>query len=244
MPPIDTNKNENKNLFQGRNSSVNNGEKDSAATKSNQIDIPQISLPKGGGALKSIDEKFSVNAVNGTASFSIPLPITPGRNSFLPALSLSYNSGVGNSLFGLGWNVDFPGIQRKTDKQLPRYFNGDIDEDTFMFSGVEDLVPYINKDGSEAVITNALFTIKQYRLRIEGSFARIEKIIPTGENTFYWNVTTRDNVVTFLGRSDSHRITDPSDTSKIFKWLPELKFLLSEESPFFTTKTCKYISIL
>ncbi|MBL7704747.1 MAG: hypothetical protein JNM21_04270, partial [Taibaiella sp.] len=27
---------------------------------------PTLALPKGGGALKGIDEKFSVNAVNGT----------------------------------------------------------------------------------------------------------------------------------------------------------------------------------
>lgn len=33
---------------------------------------PSISLPKGGGALKSIDEKFSVNTVNGAAGMEIP----------------------------------------------------------------------------------------------------------------------------------------------------------------------------
>lgn len=38
------------------------------------IQIPSIELPKGGGAIRGIDEKLVVNAVNGTASFSIPLP--------------------------------------------------------------------------------------------------------------------------------------------------------------------------
>ncbi len=28
------------------------------ATKSNAIEVPQVSLPKGGGAIKGIDEKF------------------------------------------------------------------------------------------------------------------------------------------------------------------------------------------
>src|SRR5918996_5502728 len=91
------------------------------ATKSNAIQIPEISLPKGGGALKGIDEKFQVNTSNGTSGFSIPLPVTPGRNGFSPSLSLSYNSGGGNSPYGLGWSVDSPIIQRKTDKRLPRY---------------------------------------------------------------------------------------------------------------------------
>lgn len=66
-------------------------------SESNAIQIPQISLPKGGGAFKGIDEKFEVNSANGSAGFIIPLPVSPGRNGFAPALSLSYNSGSGNS---------------------------------------------------------------------------------------------------------------------------------------------------
>ena len=110
-------------------------------TKSNAIEIPSISLPKGGGAIKGIDEKFEVNPANGTASLSIPLPITPGRNNFSPSLSLSYNSGGGNSAFGLGWNISLPSIKRKTDTRIPRY--RDDKEDVFMIAGAEDLVPYL-----------------------------------------------------------------------------------------------------
>lgn len=74
-----------------------------AKSKSNLIETPSISLPKGGGAIKSIDEKFQVNAANGTASTSIPLPISPGRNGFQPSLALSSNSGAGYNLFGADW---------------------------------------------------------------------------------------------------------------------------------------------
>jgi len=112
------------------------------------VQIPSVTLPKGGGAIKGIDEKFSVNAANGTAAFSIPLPFTPGRNGFQPALALSYNSGAGNNVYGLGWNIDYPAIQRKTDKQLPKYFD-DEDSDVFMFSGLEDLVPQLKKESNE-----------------------------------------------------------------------------------------------
>ena len=56
------------------------------ATASNAIQVPEISLPRGGGALKGIDEKFEVNAANGTSAFSIPLPVTAGRNGFSPSL--------------------------------------------------------------------------------------------------------------------------------------------------------------
>src|SRR4051812_17963208 len=93
---------------------------DGGKTKPYAIDVPSISLPKGGGALKGIDEKFSVNAVNGTASFSIPLPFSPARGTS-PSLSLSYNSGAGNGIFGLGWNLSLSSIKRKTDQGLPEY---------------------------------------------------------------------------------------------------------------------------
>ena len=100
-------------------------------------------MPKGGGALKGIDEKFSVNAVNGTSSFSIPLPFSPARGAS-PSLDLSYSSGAGNSIFGLGWNLSLGSVKRKTDKGLPQYFDS-IDSDTYLFSGAEDLVPEFKK---------------------------------------------------------------------------------------------------
>ena len=54
---------------------------DGGKTKSNAIEVPSISLPKGGGSIKGIDQKFTVNAVNGTAAFSIPLPVSPARGA-------------------------------------------------------------------------------------------------------------------------------------------------------------------
>lgn len=64
--------------------------------------IPSILLPKGGGAIRGIGEKFGVNPVTGTGSLSVPAVSTPGRSDFGPQLSLSYNSGSGNGPFGFG----------------------------------------------------------------------------------------------------------------------------------------------
>jgi hypothetical protein len=82
---------------------------------------PQITLPNGGGALRSIDEKFSVNAANGTCELTIPFPFSRTRSRLDGAITLHYNSGSGNGPFALGWNISLPSIQRRTDKQLPRY---------------------------------------------------------------------------------------------------------------------------
>src|SRR3989449_3011582 len=82
---------------------------------------PAITLPKGGGAIRGIGEKFAANPVTGTGSTTVPLAVSPGRSGFSPQLALSYDSGSGNGTFGLGWSLALPAITRKTDKGLPQY---------------------------------------------------------------------------------------------------------------------------
>ena len=191
---------------------INNSEKETAKAP-RLIHIPSISLPKSGGAIKNIDDKFSVNPSSGTATYSVPLPFSTGRSGATPSMSLSYNSGGGNSVFGLGWNVDIPAIQRKLEKKLPEYLDS-IDTDTFMFSGLEDLVPDLtNISGNK--------TRTRYRPRIEGNFARIEKIDEDGST--YWQVRSRDNVVSVFGKSEEARRYSPiaGEENKIFKWCLE-----------------------
>src|SRR4026207_793180 len=103
-----------------------------------------ISLPKGGGALQGIGEKFSPDLHTGTGNFTVPIALPPGRNGFQPQLSLIYSTGNGNGPYGLGWSLTIPGVSRKTSKGIPRYRNdhGSRDQDDkFILSGAEDLVP-------------------------------------------------------------------------------------------------------
>src|SRR5437763_9782353 len=97
-----------------------------------------ISLPKGGGALHGIGEKFSPDLYTGTGNFTVPIALPPGRNGFQPQLSLVYSTGHGNGPFGLSWSLSIPGVSRQTSKGIPRY---DDAQDTFVLSGAEDLVP-------------------------------------------------------------------------------------------------------
>ncbi|MGH7846514.1 MAG: hypothetical protein ACREQW_15280, partial [Candidatus Binatia bacterium] len=48
---------------------------------------PSISLPKGGGAIRGIGEKFGTNPVTGTGSMAVPIFTSPGRSGFGPQLS-------------------------------------------------------------------------------------------------------------------------------------------------------------
>ena len=93
-----------------------------------QSPTPTISLPKGGGAIRGMGEKFAANPVTGTGSMSVPIATSPGRSGFGPQLSLSYDSGSGNGPFGFGWHLSLPAITRKTDKGLPQYRDSRVEE--------------------------------------------------------------------------------------------------------------------
>src|SRR4051812_28373460 len=71
---------------------------------------PSVTLPKGGGAVRGIGEKFAANPVTGTGSASVPIALSPGRSGFGPQLALSYDSGAGNGPFGFGWSLSLPQI--------------------------------------------------------------------------------------------------------------------------------------
>src|SRR5881296_4930 len=109
--------------------------------------VPSIALPKGGGAIRGIGEKFAANPVTGTGSMTVPIATSPGRSGFGPQLSLNYDSGDGNGPFGLGWSLSLPSITRKTDKGLPRYRDAE-ESDVYILSGAEDLVPVLQPDGT------------------------------------------------------------------------------------------------
>lgn len=211
-----------------------------------QSSAPVLSLPKGGGAIRGIGEKFAANPVTGTGSMSVPIATSPGRSGFGPQLTLTYDSGAGNGPFGFGWSLSLPSITRKTDKGLPQYLDV-VDSDIFILSGAEDLVPVYRQDqdgiwiaghsgfqrdadgfwvrdasGYLVVHEDELdgYRVRRYRPRIEGLFARIErwsKINSPGD--VHWRSISKDNILTIYGYDASSRIADPLDARRIFSWL-------------------------
>ena len=194
------------------------------------VAAPQLSLPKGGGAVRGIGEKFAANPVTGTGSMSVPIATSPGRSGFGPQLSLSYDSGAGNGPFGFGWNLSLPSITRKTDKGLPQYLDAH-DSDVFLLSGAEDLVPVfkkkangdwdINENGSHKIdeVTRDGYRVRRYRPRIEGLFALIERwTLVANPREVHWRSISKDNILTLYGSDAGSRIVDPEDASRIFSW--------------------------
>lgn len=196
------------------------GNAPNARQESDQVQAPAISLPKGGGAIRGMGEKFASNPVTGTGSMTVPIATSPGRAGFGPQLSLSYDSGSGNGPFGFGWSLGLPHLTRKTDKRLPQY-NDASESDVFLLSGAEDLVPVLNADTSrfEDRTTEPGYLIHRYRPRIEGLFARIERWTRLSDADVHWRSLSKDNVLTIYGKDTGSRITDPADAKRIFTWL-------------------------
>ena len=204
-----------------------NGSDGAPATDRDKNTLPAITLPKGGGAIRDIGEKFQVNGPTGTGSIMVPLPLSPGRSGFGPKLSLSYDSGAGNGPFGFGWRLSLPAITRKTDKGLPCYLD-EQESDVFILSGAEDLVPVLGASGnrlrSDRVIHGISYQITWYRPRIEGLFARIERWCVTATGISHWRCVTRDNVTTLYGLDNGSRIADPAGLRGTFTYLPSRIF--------------------
>jgi len=168
-----------------------------------------INIPSGGGAQKGLGETFSPDLFTGTGNFSVPISIPPGRNGFQPQLSLVYSTGNGNSPFGLGWGISIPGVERKTSKGIPRYQG----QDTFILSGAEDLIPVVVGDD-----------FIQYRPRTEGLFAIIRHFQYPDDNLNYWEVKSKDGLISYYGQRETDRldlpatIFDPDNPTKLFSW--------------------------
>lgn len=88
-------------------------------------EVQTPSLPKGGGAIQSIGTTWGAVGMTGAASFEVPLPLSPGRG-FDPAISLTYNSALGNGPFGIGWAAFAGSIARSTLKGVPAYDSEDV----------------------------------------------------------------------------------------------------------------------
>jgi len=193
------------------------------------IAAPQLTFPRGGGAIRGIGEKFGANPVTGTGTMSVPIFTSPGRSGFGPQLSLSYDSGAGNGPFGFGWNLSAPVITHRTDKGLPRYFDAkakEVEPDIFILSGAEDLVPVLVNDNGvwrrqpfDSPASEAGYTVQRYRPRIEGLFARIERWTDKQTGISHWRSISKDNIITLYGKREDARIADPADPTRVFSWL-------------------------
>lgn len=151
-----------------------------------------ISLPSGPGSLEGLGENFEPDLSTGTSSYPVNFTVAPGRIGFQPELALNYNGGNANGPWGMGWDLNIPTVQRRTEEGLPTY---DDSKDTFVFSNGEKLVAL--KDGS-------------YRFENESRFLRFRRVDGGG-----WEAHSPDGVRYLFGENEQSHVTNPKG---IFRW--------------------------
>jgi RHS repeat-associated protein len=186
--------------------------------------LPQIAPPERNAGIRGIDESFRINPATGSASLSIPLTLTPGREGFGPSLALTYDSGAGQGLFGQGWTLDLPRVVRRTDHRLPCYRDA-TDADVFRLGGGEDLVPVpLAGLPAQADWRGEAHDIRCYQPRVEAAFQRIERWTRRRDGRVHWRSIAPGNVVTLFGTEDAARLLDPAAPHRVFAWLASAMF--------------------
>lgn len=183
------------------------------------------SLPKGGGAIHSIGTGWGAVGMTGAASFEVPLPLSPGRG-FNPAISLGYNSALGNGPFGTGWAASAGAIARSTLKGVPAY----TDEDVFIGPSGAELVPERTAQGELKLTTvsrfnglklDTTYTVGRYLPRNESAFDRIEHWSSAADTAGFWLVQGADGNIHLFGKTRLARIADPQTPAHVAQWLLE-----------------------
>ena len=154
------------------------------AEDKNGVSPSRLKLPKGPGSLEGVGENIELNLNMGLMSYGVPMKLPQGYEKATPSLRLSYQSGGGNTVVGLGWNLGAPSIERMTSKGLPQYTADDL-----MTAG-EELVKVSEGDGQTV-----------YRARIEGQFIRYTWHNPGSQG--YWTAEHPDGTVSYYGADQS-----------------------------------------
>ncbi|MBO9545435.1 SpvB/TcaC N-terminal domain-containing protein [Caulobacter sp.] len=179
-----------------------------------EIQVPKIDV-KEGAKISGQGDRFDVNMVTGAASLSLPVD-APSLRGVAPELSLTYGGSVGNSPYGLGFDLALPAIARLTDRGVPTY----TDADRFLIDGDELTPAYASKAGAwiKDERTEGDYTVVRYRPRIETTSNRIEWWRHRDGGS-YWKSVSAENTTTLYGDDPDARICDPAEPTRIYKWL-------------------------
>jgi RHS repeat-associated protein len=197
-----------------------------------------ISVPKGSGTIQGLGESFSAQLSTGIATFSVPFALPAARGGAQPSLGLSYSSGSGAGLAGMGWSVGVPFIARQTDRGLPGYDDRaewHANQDRFVFNGGQELVPICvvksttscvgPTGGGEKLLPSEQMPVwavnhQYFRPRVEGSFLRFF----WSDTHLTWRVQDKSGVTMELGvpldgsGSRAALEVNPDSKDQIYRW--------------------------
>ncbi|MCP4541191.1 MAG: hypothetical protein GY832_29000 [Chloroflexi bacterium] len=167
----------------------------------------RVVLPDGPGSIGGVGENADIDPNMGLMRYQVPLDLPAGHAGMTPKLALSYASGNGASVAGIGWNFSVPFIERMSLRGLPEYTT----DDEFAVNGSDELIE-VGTDGGASVFRN----------RYEKSFVRYKwHEAGTGE-AGYWTAEYPDGTVGYFGADstgdavDNARVT--GEDGRVFRY--------------------------
>lgn len=155
--------------------------------------------------VKSLAEKLNIEADTSTGAFiyNYPIEVPAGRNGLQPSLALSYNNQNtdNQNLFGYGWGINIPYIERLNKTGIDRlytenYFNSSLTGELVIIDDVNGIY------GSK--VENGEFFDYQYSAA-----------------TNVWIVKDKQGTIYTFGSTIASRQDDPDDGTKVYKWMLE-----------------------
>jgi len=153
------------------------------------------SLPGAGQYVSGMGEAFALDLNSGQATYSVRIGIPEGVASWTPDLKLEYVHSKGQGPFGLGWSLPIKRIERRLDIGLHDF----LSQERFL-------------DGSMEITE---WDDGYYRPSMAAASHKYRRI---GDG---WEAWDPDGNTYELGVSDSSRVADPEDPSRVQTWLIE-----------------------
>ncbi|NOZ87439.1 MAG: hypothetical protein GXP49_14440 [Deltaproteobacteria bacterium] len=157
----------------------------------------RVSLPEGPGSLEGVGENVEIDPNMGTMRYSVNIKVPEGYPGMTPGLVLSYSSGNGGSVVGMGWSMTMPYIERMTSRGLPEY---DLD-DEFAVNGGEQLVLI---PGADPPV---------YRARFEKGFVRYTWKGAGDGKEGYWTAEYPDGRIGYFGAEEDGTLVQDARVS-------------------------------
>lgn len=182
--------------------------KNVAANTPSALHASRLSLPQGPTSLTGMGEAFTPRLNTGLGSQSLPLQVPTGRNGAEPELTLTYNAGFGNGIYGLGQQLSVLSVQRQTDQGLPEYIDHtdgvDNDQDGHL-DEFDELDTFVDASGEPLVrVADGV-----YRSETGDHFDRYV----FADN--HWTIQHSNGWVSYLGSSPSSRV---ESEGRVFRW--------------------------
>ncbi len=177
----------------------------------NGVSPTTASLPTGPGSVEGLGGSFQVTLNTGSSAYGVSIAVPPGPGGHAPSISLSYASGLGDGVAGIGWSIGAGSVSRSVERGLPRYVDGPngIDDD---HDGTVDEADETDRFNGMAGEELARLSDGSFRARTEGGFVLYERVED------HWVAKVKNGAVLTFGSSPAYRIGDASG-EKIFRWL-------------------------